>query len=193
MNSHLHLIISTVEISELNNAEDYDNAATSETQGSDSREELNSHSNMSVVDQNWYIISDSGTSAEVNAISPDYKTKNIPIVDAAVRYDCPHRMMTYILLICNDLHVNSMTNNLMPPFMLQEVGILVYDTPKIQVENPTFKDNSIYFQQKRFIIHLQLWGVFSYLPTSKTTFEDMMDSEEVYMLTASICNPHDKA
>ena len=86
-----------------------------------------------------------------------------------------------------------MTNNLMPPFMLQEVGILVYDTPKIQVENPTFKDNSIYFQQKRFIIHLQLWGVFSYLPTSKTTFEDMMDSEEVYMLTASIFNPHDKA
>ena len=116
---------------------------------------------MPVVGQNFYILSDSGSFAEVNAFSPDYETKNIPIVDAAVRYDQPHSMMTYILVIRDTLHITSMTNNLIPPFMIQDVGIMVYNTPKIQFENPTVEDHSIYFQVTGLIIPLQLWGVFS--------------------------------
>ena len=52
------MLISTVEIRELNNTEDSDNDATSETQGSDSRTQLNSHANMSVLGQNCYILYD---------------------------------------------------------------------------------------------------------------------------------------
>ena len=115
MKSHLCLLISTIDISELNNAKNSNNDATSETQGLDSRTDLESHANIPVVGQNCYILSDSGTFAEVNALSPDYKTKYIPIVDASVRYDYPHSMMTYILVILNALHVNSMTNNTTPP------------------------------------------------------------------------------
>ena len=85
MKNELHLLISTVEISELNNSADSENDATSETKGSDSRAELDSHTNMPLVGPNCYIISDSGTFAEVNALSPDYETKNIPIVDSAVQ------------------------------------------------------------------------------------------------------------
>ena len=68
------------------------------------------------------MLSDSCTFTESNAFSPDYETKNIPIVDAAVRYDCPHSMMTYILVIRNSLHVTSMTNNFTPPFMMHRWG-----------------------------------------------------------------------
>ena len=118
MNSHICLPISTVEISELNNTKGSDNDATSKTQVSDSRTELNSHANMPVVGHNLYILSDSGTFSEVSAFSPDYKTKKIPIVDAAVQYNFPHSMMTYILFIRDSLHVTSMTNNLIPPFMM---------------------------------------------------------------------------
>ena len=75
------MLISTIDISELNNAEESDNDTTSETQGSDSKTEVDSYTIMSVVRKNCYILSDSGTFAEVNALSPDYKTKNIPIVD----------------------------------------------------------------------------------------------------------------
>ena len=60
LNSHLHLIISTVDISELNNAEYSDNDANSETQGLESRTEIDSHANMPVFGQNCYILSDSG-------------------------------------------------------------------------------------------------------------------------------------
>ena len=49
MNSHLIFLISIVDISELNNAEDSDNVATSETQGSEFRTELDSHANIPVV------------------------------------------------------------------------------------------------------------------------------------------------
>ena len=87
--------------------------------------------------------------------------------------------MTYILVIRDALHVTSMTNNPNPPLMIKEAGKMVYGTPKIQVKNPTVEDNSIYFQETGIIIPLQLWGVFSYFPTSKPTYEDMTDSEEV--------------
>ena len=70
---------------------------------------------------------------------------------------------------------------------------MVQDTPKIQVENPTADDYYIYFQETGLRIPIQLWGVFSYLSTSKPTSEDMTDSEEVYLLTTRRWNPHDKA
>ena len=85
---------------------------------------------MPVVGQNCYILSNSVTFVEFNAFSPDYETKNIPIVDAALQYNCPHSMMTYILVIHNALHVTSMTNNMTPPSMIQEAGIMVYNTPR---------------------------------------------------------------
>ena len=77
--------------------------------------------------------------------------------------------------------------------MMGEARVVVYDTPKIQVENPTVEDHSIYFQETGLRIPLQLWGIFSYFSTSKPTSEDMTDSEEVYLLTTSRWNPHDKA
>ena len=77
VNSHLHFLISAVEISEPNNAEDFDN-------GSDSKTDLDYLANMLVVGQNCYILSDSGNFVEVNDFSPDYETKKIPIEDAVV-------------------------------------------------------------------------------------------------------------
>ena len=86
---------------------------------------MDSHATMPLVGQNYYILSESGTFAEVNAFSPDYDTKEIPIVDAEVRYDLPHSMMTYILVIRNSFHVTCMTNNMIPLFMMLEAGIMV--------------------------------------------------------------------
>ena len=70
------MIISTVEIRKLNSAEESDNEATSETQVSDSRTELDFHANMPVVGQNCYILYDSWNFAEANAFSPEYEEKN---------------------------------------------------------------------------------------------------------------------
>jgi hypothetical protein len=159
----------------------------------DSRTELDSHANMPVVGKCAYIISDTGRVADVKAYTPDYDSMQIRIVDAAVKYECPYSGTAYILVIRNALHVPSMQNNLIPPFMMREAGITVHDTPKMQVSDPTEKDHSIYFPETRFRIPMSLWGVFSYFPTSQPTELEMTESEEVYLLTPSRWDPHQSA
>ena len=87
------------------------------------RTELDSHANMPVVGRHAYIISDTGRIADVNAFAPAYDYMQVPIMDAAVQYDCPYDGISYILMIRNALHVLSMMkNNLLPPFVLREAG-----------------------------------------------------------------------
>ena len=64
------------------------------------------------------------------------------------------------------------------------------DTPKIQVNDPTTSDHSIYFPETDFRIPLSLWGVFSYFPSLKPMAQTLQETEEVYLLTPSHWNPH---
>jgi hypothetical protein len=72
---------------------------------------------------------------------------------------------------------------------MREAGIKVSDTPKMQVQDPTDNDHSIYFEETRFRIPMLLWGVFSHFQTSRPTELEMTESEEVYMLTPSQWDP----
>ncbi len=83
-----------------------------------------------------------------------------------------------------------MKNNLIPPFVMREAGIRVNDTPKIQTIDPTEKDHSMCFPETDFRIPLSLWGMFSYFVTSRPTAKQMMEAEDVCMLTPSSINPH---
>ena len=83
-----------------------------------------------------------------------------------------------------------MRNNLIPPFVMREAGIRVNDTPKIQTSDPTEEDHSIYFPDNDFRIPLSLWGVFSYFNMLKPSTKQMMNAEDVYLLTPSTMNPH---
>jgi hypothetical protein len=117
----------------------------------------------------------------------------VPLTDAAVRYDCPFDGRVYILLIQNALHVPSMDYNLLPPFMLREAGVIVRDTPKIQLDDPSEEDHALTFPETGFRIPLSLWGVFSYFPTTKPTKDDLVEPDEVYLLTSTRWNPHTDA
>jgi hypothetical protein len=176
-------MVSAVDVSE--EATDMDEEA--------SRTELDSHANMPVVGRNAYIISDTGKIADVNPFTPDYAFMRISIVDATVRYDCLYDGKSYIFVVRNALHVPSMRNNLIPPFVMREAGIRVNDTPKIQTSDPNEEDHFIYFPDNDFRNPLSLWGVFSYFNMSKPLTEQMMDAEDVYLLTPSTMNPHSDA
>ena len=126
----------------------------------------------------------------MNTFTPDYDSMQISIVDAAVRYDCPYDGKTYIFVLRNALHIPSMKNNLIPPFVMREAGIRVNDTPKIQTSDPTEEDRLIYFPDNDFRILLSLWGEFSYFVTLNPSTERMMNVEDVYLLTPSKMNPH---
>ena len=155
--------------------------------------DLDSHANMPMVGMHSTIISDTGRIADVSPYTPDYKSMQVKIMDAAVKYECLYTGQEYTLIIQNGLHVPSMANNLILPFMLREAGIKVKDTPKIHCDDPIVRDHAIEFPETGFKIPLLLWGVFYYFPMSKPTEEFLQETEEVYMLTPNQWNPHDEA
>jgi hypothetical protein len=159
---------------------------------SDSRTELDSHANMVVVGKHCFVVEWTGRTAIVNPFTPDYEAlTKVPIVDAAILYECPFSGKEHILLVRNALHVPAMENNLIPPFIMREAGITVNDTPKIQLREPTVDDHAIIFEDDNFKIPLSLWGIFSYFPTSAPTNQQLEACDDVYLLTPNgPWNPH---
>ena len=76
------------------------------------RTELDSHSNMVVVSRHAYILNSSGRTAQVSPLTPEYELlKEVPIIDAAVEYDCPITDKSFILVFHNALSVLLMDHN----------------------------------------------------------------------------------
>lgn len=158
----------------------------------ESRSELDSHANMVVAGRNSFILNRSGKVAHVSAFTPEVKAlSEVPIVDVAIAYDCPHSDQCYILVFHNALSVPSMEHNLIPPFILREAGIIVSDAPKIHVKNPTVNDHSLFFPGVDVRISLSLMGIFSYFP-SRTPTRTELEECTVLLMTpdGSSWNPH---
>ena len=166
---------------------------TKEAMDESSRTELDSHANMPVIGKNAYILSKIGETVDVAPFTPDYNPIRVELVDAALKYDCPYSGESKILIIRRGLYVPSMSNNLLPPFMLRESGITTNEVPKIHVSSPTEEHHSIMFQETNFQIPLSLYGTFSYFPTSKPSTEDLEEPDYVYVLTPTTWNPHSDA
>jgi hypothetical protein len=159
--------------------------------GEESRTDLDRLANIPVVGSGAHVLVDHNKTCEVSLYSPDYEPMQLPLVDAAVRYDRDGRV--YILLIQNALYVPSLDHNLLPSFMIREAEVIVKDTPKIQLDDPSEEDHAITFPETGFRIPLSLWGVFSYLRTTKPTKDDLIEPDEVYLLTPTLWNPHTDA
>ena len=148
---------------------------------------------MPVVGKHAYIIAETGKKEDVAPFTPDYKPLMVPLVDATVRYDNPYNRKSYMLVLWNALYVPSMDNNLIPPFMLREMGVTMNDVPKIHKEDPTVDDHAITFMETGFWIPLSLWGIISYFLASKPTHDDLLNPNEVYILSPATWNPHSDA
>lgn len=189
MNKHTRQIISSFTVAVTN--DDFDD----ENDGHVTRTDLDSHANMVVVGRHCAIIEHTGKFASVSPFTPDYEAlSKVPIVDAALLYDCPFTGFRYVLIVRNALHVPAMKHNLIPPFIMREAGIKVDEIPKIHTPDPTEETHSIYFENQKFRIPLSLWGIFSYFPTSKPSELDLEACDDVYMLTPNgFWDPHSDA
>ena len=123
---------------------------------------------MPVVGNHCFILASTGKTAEVSPYTPDYEAMDVKIVDAVLLYECPFTHEQSIIVMRNALHVPSMDNNLIPPFIMREAGIDVRDVPKLQCDDPSLEDHALVIADKT-IIPLSLIGVFSYFSTSRPT------------------------
>ena len=161
--------------------------------------DLDSHANMMVVGKQATIIQYSGRTVEVNPFADVCKkVENVPIVDAAIAYDCPYTMKTYILIMRNALYVPTMKHNLIPPFILREAGLVVNDVPRIHCgEGVTRESHSIVVENPSLLIPLRLDGIFSQFVTRGLTKEEQLECDcyEHVMLTpdSKEWNPYDES
>ena len=162
-----------------------------ETDGQ-SRTELDSHANMPVVGREALVVEQSGRTVEVSPFTPDYKPIKVEVVNAIIQDDSPLDGKEYILVIHNALRVPSMSNNLIPPLIMRENGIMVNECAKIHCEDPTQHDHSIIFKGYDLCIPLKLHGVLSYFTMRKPAAELALEMEEppiyakvIYALTPS--------
>ena len=99
--------------------------------GGQSATELDSHANMAVAGANLSIISKSGLIATVTPFSPDLPAMDdVEIGDVAMVWDDPRTGTPYILVMRNALLIPTMDHNLIPPFLIQEAGLFLDETPK---------------------------------------------------------------
>ena len=111
-----------------------------------------------------------------------------------MQHDDPYSGETYVLGLKNALYMPAMDNNLIPPFLLREAGLIVDDVPKSQAASPTIHHHSIYFPDEKFRIPLLLHGIFSYFPSKKpsTNVLSLTNNNNVLFLTSGSINPHSK-
>ena len=147
---------------------------------------------MCVVGKHSYVLNESGRTAQVNPFSPDYEPMEVPIVDAAILYECPYEGQEYVLVILNALRVNSMQHNLIPPFIMREAGLTVKDIPKIHVKDPDVTDHAISLDNHGIRIPLSLWGIFSFFPSRKPTLNELqlLDDHIVLITPEGTWDPH---
>ena len=157
-----------------------------------SKSELDSHANMVVLGKECFVFEPTGKTCSVEPFSSELGiAQNVPIVDAALAYDCPFTYETYILIIRNALHIETMQHNLIPPFIMREGGVQVNDIPKMHCTDPDIDDHCISFKDTELRIPLQLKGIFSYFNTRKPLPSELYDKDKVFITPdASEWNPH---
>ena len=77
------------------------------------------------------------------------------------------------------LYIASTKHNLIPQLILREEGLTLSDIPKIHCDEPTIADHSIYDENMKLRIPLQLDGIFSYFPTRALTLDEMQNCDQI--------------
>lgn len=138
---------------------------------SSSRTELDSHANMIVVERHCFIISRSGKVIDVSTFAEAAGSlSQVPIVNAAIAYDCPWSAKTYILIVWNALYVGGEFG----PSVLREAGLIVNECPKQHrpFGEATEDDHTIQHRGSGLKIAMRIRSTFSYFETQKPTEDD---------------------
>ena len=134
---------------------------------------MDSHADSPVVGKHAYIISTQDRKITVNGFTNSLGSKTVPVVDAAVAYECEFTGKVYILIIKNALYFEEMSVNLIAPFILRLAGLQVNEVPKFMAESPTIDHHSILVPDTDVRIPMALKGIISFIHTRLPTSNEI--------------------
>ena len=156
--------------------------------------ELDSYTDSPVVGKHAYIIETTSKTALVSGFTTELgEPIRVPIVIAAIIYDCEYTGNSHIMIIHNALYFKNMEVNLIPPIIMRIAGLEVDECPKFLSKNPTESNHSIFFPDEDLRIPLLIEGIISYIPTRKPSLEEYNERAGDYLLLTPNLpdwNPH---
>jgi len=167
-------------------------AMSSDANRSESSTELDSHADSPVVSKNVYILRPTGRKVSVKGFTDQLGAPIlVPVVDAAITYDCEYTGKSVVLVIRNALHLRNMDVNLIPPFMMRLAGLKVDECPKFLAEKPSQDSHSIFSPESNFRIPLHLDGIISFFPSRRPSKKEL-DELDIIELTPNVdvWDPH---
>ena len=140
--------------------------------------ELDSYADSPVLGRGAVVVRKTDRTILVKGFSDEIgRPISVPVVDGVIAYECEYTGNTKLLMIRNALHLLSMNNHLIPPFMMRLAGLKVNECAKFLADDLTISHYFIYFPKEDVRIPLQLTGITSYLPTRKSNSEDLNNLE----------------
>ena len=141
-------------------------AASTSLQNMESWMELDTHADTTVLGKSCLIIQDFNRTVSVSGWDASMGSTECPTVSGVVAYDHPYTGVTYMLVWHQAIYLDSMEDHLICPMQCRVIGVVVNDTPKIFVKDPSNHSHAIVVADPmdpkiEIIIPLELNGVTS--------------------------------
>ena len=144
---------------------------------SESYVDLDSHADTCVLGNNSLLIETPYPErhAIVSFADPSLGTVNKPILSGAFKYTSPADGTSYILVVHQAIHIDTMNHSLLCPMQLRANDVILDECPKSMTETPTKETHSLLLKTEdnnTLRIPLMLRGVTSTFPITKPTLHD---------------------
>ena len=139
--------------------------------------DLDSHADTSVLGSNALLVElpYPERTAIVSFADPSVGTITKPILSGAFKYTSLYDGNSIILVVHQAIHINTMDHSLLYPMQMRENDIILDETPKCMIENPTEMNHSMLVITDENIKHripFRIRGVSSTMYVSKPTLKE---------------------
>jgi len=146
---------------------------------------MDSHADTCVAGNNCIVLEYTGRSAEVEAYSPDYPSKQIPIATVATAYDCPTSGATYLLIINEALYFgDSLHFSLLSPNQLRDNDVHVDERHRQHAPDSIFGIHHLSYPP--LLIPFTMDGVIAGFDTRPPTQDELDDINIHVELTSDV-------
>ena len=145
---------------------------------------MDSHADTCVAGSNCVVLEFTGRHATVEAYSPDYPSKQVPIATVATAYDCPTSGASYVLIINEALYFgDNLTFSLLCPNQLRDNGIHVDERHRSHASDSIF---GIYIPTANLHIPFDLDGVIAGFHSRPPTDIELDEIDDHIELTSEV-------